>query len=285
MEATADVLRNEVVKEPLAASDQVISLHDNEATVQEERYFTPRKDFVTPNRDTDDPSASHEETTDKGMEDRSAHGTVSIGEVPVEALESKTVESDTDAEKSQTVIRQADEPTFTSSKPPLLDEKEVPITHKESAPSLGASQSVSLSVMEHRKVSAEAREAQKESRTLRRHIVSLNSQLEAAEAEIRAQRMELERAAERMEKDRSRQKEEKEQLVARQTEELKALKLQHERNVNELKSRSDEQLVEARKQMKEIEEHRMQEGGNWTKELKGALQREQESARRVVMLE
>ena len=288
MEATADVLRDKVVEEPSEPNDQVISLHEDEATVREERYFTPRKDFVTPRRDTDDQPGSHEETTDEGMEEvilESAHENVSVEEVPVEALESKMVESDPNAEKSQKGMRQGDEPSFTSSKPPLRAEKEAPITRKDTGTPPGALESAPLSMTEYKKALADAREAQKESRTLRRHVVSLNSQLEVAEAENHAQRTELERAAERMEKDRTRQKEEKERLAARHAEELKALKLQHEQNVNELKGRSDQQLVDARKRMKELEERRMQEGGDWTKELEGALQREQESARRIAMLE
>jgi hypothetical protein len=51
------------------------------------------------------------------------------------------------------------------------------------------------------------RDTQKESHTLRRHVVTLNNQLEHAETKLKAQRIELERAAERMEKDRARHKE------------------------------------------------------------------------------
>ena len=139
--------------------------------------------------------------------------------------------------------------------------------------------------LEYKKALSEAREAQKECRTLRRHVVSLNSELEAAEAEIQAQRTELERAAERMEKDRARHKEEKERMTGRHAEELKALKIQHEQAVAELKARSDQQVGDARKRIKEMEERRMQEGGDWTKEMENALQREQESVRRMANLE
>ena len=138
---------------------------------------------------------------------------------------------------------------------------------------------------EYKKALSDAREAQKECRTLRRHVVSLNAELEACEAEIQAQRTELERAADRMEKDRIRQKEEKERLVTRHAEELKGLKSQHEQTVAELKKRSEQQAEEARVRMKEIEQRRMQEGGDWTKEMENALHREQEAVRRMANLE
>jgi chromosome segregation ATPase len=146
-------------------------------------------------------------------------------------------------------------------------------------------QLITATKSEYKKASSDPREAEKECRTLRRHVVSLNSELESAEAEILAQRTELERAAERMEKDRIRQKEEKVRLVTRHAEELKGLKTQHEQAIAELKRRSDQQLEEARVRMKDIEERRMQEGGDWTKEMENALRREQEAVRRMANLE
>jgi hypothetical protein len=138
---------------------------------------------------------------------------------------------------------------------------------------------------EYKKALSDAREAQKECRTLRRHVVSLNAELEACEAEIQAQRTELERAADRMEKDRIRQKEEKERLVTRHAEELKGLKSQHDQTIAEIKKRSEQQVEEARVRMKEIEQRRMQEGGDWNKEMENALHREQEAVRRMANLE
>jgi len=131
----------------------------------------------------------------------------------------------------------------------------------------------------------DVRDAQKESRTLRRHVVSLNTQLDTAENEIRAQRNELERAAERFEKDRTRHKQEKENLKLGHTKELQQLKQQHDTTLEEQKKRSTEQLDNARQQLQDMEQRRMQEGGDWTKELEEAVKREQQMAQRLTMME
>lgn len=129
------------------------------------------------------------------------------------------------------------------------------------------------------------RESQKEARTLRRHVVALNKQLEHAETELEAQRIELERAAERMEKDRARFKEDREKEKARHAEEMKAIKAQNEKTLKELKQRSDKQIEDVRKHLRDVEDRRMQEGGDWNKELVEAVQREQEMAQKLAMIE
>jgi len=129
------------------------------------------------------------------------------------------------------------------------------------------------------------RESQKESRTLRRHVVALNKQLEHAETELQAQRVELERAAERMEKDRARHREDRESEKTRHSEEIKTIKTQNDKTLKELKQRSDSQIDDVRKQLRDLEDRRMQEGGDWNKELIDAVQREQEMARRLALME
>lgn len=181
------------------------------------------------------------------------------------------------------------------SEPPVVEAKPPPANPKAAAhapdkvasapPTVLTQQAPSVLESEYKKALADAREAQKECRTLRRHVVSLNSELESAEAEIQAQRTELERAAERMEKDRTRQKEEKERLVTRHADELKVLTAQHEKTVKELKARAEQQAQESLARMKELEQRRMQEGGDWTKEMENALHREQEAVRRMANLE
>jgi chromosome segregation ATPase len=129
------------------------------------------------------------------------------------------------------------------------------------------------------------KEAQKEARTLRRHVVSLNEQLEAAENEIQAQRKELERAAERMEKDRVRTKEEKEASQKRHAQEVALLKAQSEQTLKEQQARFEEQLEGYRKRLAEEENKRKQEGGDWNKEIAQAIDREQEMRNAVSSLE
>ena len=132
---------------------------------------------------------------------------------------------------------------------------------------------------------AALRESQKEARTLRRHVVSLNKHLEHAETELKAQREELERAAERLEKDRIRHKDDREKEKTRHAEELKGIQTQNDKTMKELKQRLDKQIEELRKQLRDGEERRMQEGGDWNKELVDAVQREQEMAQKYAILE
>lgn len=128
-------------------------------------------------------------------------------------------------------------------------------------------------------------EMQKEVRTLRRHVVALNQQLEAAEAEMQAQRGELERAAERLQKDSVRRKQDRDNDATRHAQELKTLKAQHETVLADQKSRYDAQLEDLRSQLRTVEERRMQEGGDWNKELADALQREQDTAIKLSSVE
>lgn len=130
-----------------------------------------------------------------------------------------------------------------------------------------------------------ARQAQKENRTLRRHVVTLNKQLETVEAEMLAQRTELEGAAERMEKDRARHKEEREKEKARQVEELKVAKAQHEKALKDMRLRTDQQVEQVQRQLRDLEDQRSQEGGDWNKELADAVRREQEMAGKFALME
>jgi len=131
----------------------------------------------------------------------------------------------------------------------------------------------------------ERKEAQKEARTLRRHIVSLNDQLETAESELQAQRKELERAAERMEKDRSRHKEEKEASRKRNNNEVALLKTQHDKNIKEQQARFEEQLDRYRRKLSDEEKRRKQEGGDWDKEMSNAIDREHDMRQALNSLE
>jgi hypothetical protein len=138
---------------------------------------------------------------------------------------------------------------------------------------------------EYKQAITESRDAQKEARTLRRHVVALNKQLETAEAELEAQRSELQQAGEQLEKDRKKYKEEKEKLTTKHVEEVKALKKMQELLLSDIKSQHQEEMQKIQQQMKIAEEQRMQEGGDMTMELQNTLQREQELVRRIVLME
>ena len=131
----------------------------------------------------------------------------------------------------------------------------------------------------------ERKEAQKEARTLRRHIVSLNDQLESAESELYAQRKELERAGEMMEKDRIKYKEEKEKYLKRSSDEITSLKTQHAVSLKDQQARFEEQLERYRKKLSEEEKRRKQQGGDWDKELSNAIDREHNMRKKLSLLE
>lgn len=121
----------------------------------------------------------------------------------------------------------------------------------------------------------EARESQKEVRTLRRHMVTLNKQLESVEAEVAAQRKELEQAGTQMEKDRAKAKLERDNERKRHAEALVALQAQHETTLMDQKTRMEKQMAEMSQRLRDMEQTRMQEDGNWDKELHEAVEREQ----------
>uniref|UniRef100_A0A448Z5I5 Golgin-84 n=1 Tax=Pseudo-nitzschia multistriata TaxID=183589 RepID=A0A448Z5I5_9STRA len=131
----------------------------------------------------------------------------------------------------------------------------------------------------------ELAQAQKEARILRRHVVSLNEQLETAESELQAQRKELERAGERMEKDRIRLKQEKDAFQKRNAQETELLKSQHEKTLKEQQARFEEQLERYRGKLSEEEKRRKQQGGDWDKEMSNAIEREQEMRQTLNALE
>ena len=138
---------------------------------------------------------------------------------------------------------------------------------------------------EIRELAMERKEAQKEARTLRRHIVSLNDQLEIAESELQAQRKELERAAERMEKDRVRHKEEKDASQKGKDEEITQLKTQNEKSLKGQQAKFEEQLERYRKKLLDEEQRRKLEGGDWNKEMSNAIDREHEIKQTLNLLE
>ena len=129
------------------------------------------------------------------------------------------------------------------------------------------------------------KEAQREARQLRRHVVSLNSELETAESEIGPLKQELERAGQRLDKDRKRHKEEMDTVKTRYADELAVLRKQHELTLKEMQARNSGQLEDMRKQLREAEEKRTQEGGDWTKEFQQTVQKEQELHRKISLLE
>lgn len=132
-----------------------------------------------------------------------------------------------------------------------------------------------------KKYKQELKKAQIETRQLRKHVMQLNEELESSEAEVKAQQAELARAAERMEKDRARANEDRDELMDEQEEELENQKAQYEKELKEQKERYEDQLEDLEERLAVLEQKRMQEGGDWTKELEETIQREREAIKKV----
>lgn len=153
----------------------------------------------------------------------------------------------------------------------------------------GSSQRVvptsSVSEQKLTKALADVGELQRETKTLRRHVVSLNKQLESAESELQAQRVELSQAGDRLETNRKKAKEEKEKLNSQHSSLVKTLQQEKDQLLNEIKTRHQQQLEELQQIVRESDEKRMQEGGDWTKELDNTRERERELVRKLALVE
>ena len=161
---------------------------------------------------------------------------------------------------------------------PLTAEAKLPTFLSAAAPLLAAATS---SRMEPKKSEITANNNAstgnaKELRTLRRSVVSLHQQLQAAETELQAQRQELERAAARMETDRTQHKEKLATEKQKYANELKVLQQKHQEALREAQARADQQMEQLRAQLRAVEDKRMQEGGDWDKELRDSVEREKE---------
>ncbi|KAL3944334.1 MAG: hypothetical protein SGBAC_001581 [Bacillariaceae sp.] len=126
------------------------------------------------------------------------------------------------------------------------------------------------------KTSNELKASHTENKKLEKQVSALDSQLEAANSEIHAQSEELRRTGDRMEKDRRLAQEEREELLDEQDEEVEQLKTSHTSEIENLKAHYEKQLSDLTNKLESEETRRAQEGGNWTKELDDALNRERE---------
>ena len=134
---------------------------------------------------------------------------------------------------------------------------------------------------ELKKYKIEHKKHKAEMQSLRKHVLQLNTELENVETEVQAQREELARAAERMEKDRVKHNEERDDLMDEHDEELEQQKEQYEQQLAEQKDQYEDQLEELEERLVNMEEKRTQEGGDWTKELEDAVQRERDVIKKL----
>jgi hypothetical protein len=131
------------------------------------------------------------------------------------------------------------------------------------------------------KTTSELKTSQAETKKLEKQVNSLDIQLEATNSEIHAQVEELRRAGERMEKDRKLAQDEREELLDEQDDEIEQLKALHTTEVNDLKSSYGQQITELTNRLQVEETLRMQEDGDWTKELEDAVGRERDALKKL----
>mmetsp|Transcript_31917 Transcript_31917/g.47108 ORF Transcript_31917/g.47108 Transcript_31917/m.47108 type:complete len:756 (+) Transcript_31917:214-2481(+) len=230
--------------------------------------------------DNQDSKSIQEETNDQTLED----------EVILESdFEKKVVE--TSSKDIEVFGSETDERSEAEATP--VEEQEAPSTEKttevlhNSIPV--SSQSVTptsnISEQKYKEMLANVGELQRETKTLRRHVVSLNKQLESAESELEAQRIELSQAGDRLEANRKKAKEEKEKLISQHSSLVKTIQQEKDQLLNEIKARHQQQLEELQQVVRESDEKRMQEGGDWTKELENTIERERELVRKLALVE
>ena len=277
-----------VQDDPLSASKDTASVSELETAVAGEEGAGSKDDEEIDNEHSDGgTNAQGEEEAAAPTSGVSEESQVTAKTIAAPVSTGTAVSSGTQGETEKSNEEKSDTTAAALTSPPTKQAMEpgttqahtqvTPVRTPATKPTTAATvASGSVPSPEHKRALAEAREAAKEARTLRRHVVRLNSELEAIESEMNAQRSELDRAGERLEKDRKRYKEEKDKLTTRHTEEMKALKKQHEDALQVMKNRSDQQIEEMKQRLKEVEQMRMQEGGDWNKELEVAVRKQQE---------
>ena len=107
-----------------------------------------------------------------------------------------------------------------------------------------------------------------------KQLQELQKELQTAREELKAQHVELQSAAERMEHDRELHQEELADMLEEQEEELQQLQAGFEQQMQEQTALHKQEMKELRDRLQKEEHKRLQEGGDWTKELEDTLERE-----------
>jgi len=126
---------------------------------------------------------------------------------------------------------------------------------------------------------------EKQIRKLNRTIKQMSNDLDLAQKEIDAQQKELYQAADRIDDDKARYSEKISNLESMHKDAMAMSAREHELAMSGLKASHQIQIDELRNDLKQAEEDRTNEAGDWESELEIALQREQEGLKKVVLLE
>lgn len=172
-------------------------------------------------------------------------------------------------------------------KPDTSNMKPLGTTSSKAAQSHVVKQTSTLSSSESKAKDAmvASKEAQKEVRGLRRHIVKLNKELEHAEHEVGALRDELSNAAGLMEKEIGKVKTRGEKERKETTEKFEKQRSSYEDMLKEQNARHQSQCEEYDLKIIGLEQKLRQEGGDWSKERAEAMEREQDINGHVSSLE
>lgn len=162
-------------------------------------------------------------------------------------------------------------------KPPSVPKQQPPGVPKPPppAPSSGNSQALQKLRQAHKKLQQEHSRLQDEHASLRNQSDEFRQRLDHANSELEALQSEVQAAAITMEQERADAKEEKEELLEEQEEELQALRKQHAEAIASLKRSHEEQVKDLRNKLQAEERKRLDEGGDFNKELDGAIEREE----------
>lgn len=129
--------------------------------------------------------------------------------------------------------------------------------------------------------SRRAKKLQPDYQNILQQNVKLQKELDHLRVELLAQQDELQAAARRMQSDRDKAAEEREELLEEQDEELQQLKETYEKQLGEQREMYESMLDEMRERLEGEEQKRLQEGGDWTKELEDSLKRERQLQREI----
>lgn len=125
------------------------------------------------------------------------------------------------------------------------------------------------------------KQSQQELLRVQKQESDASAQLEAVQAEMLAQQDELQAAADRMQEDRENAKEDRLDMEEDHEEEVLQLKEEHQDELASQKKDYEEKLKGLRDQLQQQKKERKQEGGDWTKELREATEREQNALARL----
>jgi len=117
----------------------------------------------------------------------------------------------------------------------------------------------------------------KEARQLRKHVVTLHQQLEAAESELTAQRVELEKAAKRIEQDRTKHTTALQQTSERAATELRQVRHEHQQAIKDAKEKAATQLQQVQQELQDLQQRFHQQDGHRTRDVELAQSAQQES--------